>query len=161
MKPFDLSVNFSVGDARNVARLRHIMSLGTDRVEKLLLLVIGSKPQNTIAPVALVLRAPNKTSAPAACVHSPQLRVLRFGFLQDGDVGVGVFPQRQEILIRGPGSDRVALHSVSAGQAEAGQRAPWRVRHQAAVVDELLKFRCCRDVVVEREISFSTQINRA
>ena len=23
-----------------------------------------------------------------------QLRVLRFGFLQDGDVGVGVFPER-------------------------------------------------------------------
>jgi hypothetical protein len=28
-----------------------------------------------------------------------QLGVLRFGFLQDGDVGVGVFPQREEILI--------------------------------------------------------------
>jgi hypothetical protein len=26
-----------------------------------------------------------------------QLRVLRFGLLQDGDVGVGVFPERQEI----------------------------------------------------------------
>jgi hypothetical protein len=31
-----------------------------------------------------------------------QLRVLRFGFLQDGDVGVGVFPEGEEILIRPP-----------------------------------------------------------
>src|ERR1039457_2250071 len=28
-----------------------------------------------------------------------QLRVLRFGFLQDGDVGVGVFPEGKEILV--------------------------------------------------------------
>jgi len=28
-----------------------------------------------------------------------QLRVLGFGFLQDGDAGVGVFPERQEILV--------------------------------------------------------------
>jgi hypothetical protein len=28
-----------------------------------------------------------------------QLRVLGFGFLQDGDVGIGVFPEREEILI--------------------------------------------------------------
>ena len=28
-----------------------------------------------------------------------QLRVFRLGFLQDGDVGVGIFPQRQKILI--------------------------------------------------------------
>ena len=39
------------------------------------------------------LRAPNKTSTPAAWVRSLQLCVLRFGLLQDGDVGVGVFPQ--------------------------------------------------------------------
>src|ERR1700689_4123137 len=28
-----------------------------------------------------------------------QLGVLRLGFLQDGDVGVGVFPEREEVLI--------------------------------------------------------------
>jgi len=28
-----------------------------------------------------------------------QLRVLGFGFLEDGDVGVGVFPESKEILI--------------------------------------------------------------
>ena len=32
-----------------------------------------------------------------------QLCVLRLGFLQDGDVGVGVFPEREEVLIGGAG----------------------------------------------------------
>ena len=32
---------------------------------------------------------------------SLQLRVLGFGLLQDGYVGVGVFPQREEILVVG------------------------------------------------------------
>ena len=31
--------------------------------------------------------------------NSLQLRVLRFGLLQDGDVGIGVFPEGEEILI--------------------------------------------------------------
>jgi hypothetical protein len=28
-----------------------------------------------------------------------QLRVLRFGFFQDGDVRVGVFPEREEFFV--------------------------------------------------------------
>jgi len=44
-----------------------------------------------------------------------QLRVLRLGLLQDGDVGVGVFPERQKILIGRLGSGGVALHGRGAG----------------------------------------------
>jgi hypothetical protein len=29
--------------------------------------------------------------------------IFRLGFLQDGDVGVGVFPEREEVLIGGSG----------------------------------------------------------
>jgi hypothetical protein len=32
-----------------------------------------------------------------------QLRVLPLGFFQDGNVGVGVFPQREKILVGGAG----------------------------------------------------------
>src|ERR1035441_9322004 len=38
-----------------------------------------------------------------------QLRVLRFGFLQDRDVGVGVFPEGEEILV---GSERPSAGGV-------------------------------------------------
>jgi hypothetical protein len=32
-------------------------------------------------------------------VRSLQLRVLRLGLLQDGDVGIGVFPRGKELLV--------------------------------------------------------------
>jgi hypothetical protein len=41
-----------------------------------------------------------------------QLCVFRLGLLQDGDVGVGVFPECEEILIGGLCLGGVALHGV-------------------------------------------------
>jgi hypothetical protein len=41
-----------------------------------------------------------------------QLRVLRFSFLQDGNVGVGVFPEGEEVLVGG-----LALDAVACSQA--------------------------------------------
>ena len=41
-----------------------------------------------------------------------QLRVLGLGSLQDGDVGVGVFPEIEEVLVRGAGFSAVALHDI-------------------------------------------------
>ena len=46
-----------------------------------------------------------------------QLGVLRLGGDKDGNVKVGVLPQREEILIRDPGFDGVALQRVGAGEA--------------------------------------------
>jgi hypothetical protein len=37
-----------------------------------------------------------------------QLRVLRLGLLEDGDVGVGVLPEGEEVVIGGAGPGRVA-----------------------------------------------------
>jgi hypothetical protein len=41
-----------------------------------------------------------------------QLGILGFGGDEDGNVGVGVFPQSEEILIGGAGLRDVALHNV-------------------------------------------------
>jgi hypothetical protein len=46
-----------------------------------------------------------------------QLGVLRFGFLQDGDVGVGVFPEGKEILISSFRFGGVAGEGVGTGQS--------------------------------------------
>ena len=43
-----------------------------------------------------------------------ELNVLRLGLLQDGDVGVGVFPKREEIAIHSPCFGNVTCHRVSA-----------------------------------------------
>jgi hypothetical protein len=44
-----------------------------------------------------------------------QLRVLRFGFLQDGDVGVGVFPECEEIFVGGERPDAGVLRARARG----------------------------------------------
>ena len=49
-----------------------------------------------------------------------QLRVLRFGFFQDRDVRVGVFPEGEEVLIGGFRFGGVACHRVSATDIEMG-----------------------------------------
>jgi hypothetical protein len=46
-----------------------------------------------------------------------QLRVVRFCNDEDGNVGIGVFPQRKEILIRRLGFGCVALQHIGAGAA--------------------------------------------
>jgi hypothetical protein len=38
-----------------------------------------------------------------------QLGVFRFGFFQDGNIGISVFPQCEEIFVGGAGFRRVAL----------------------------------------------------
>jgi hypothetical protein len=41
-----------------------------------------------------------KKAIPVSFIAPLHLRVLGFGFLEDGDVGVGVFPEREEVLGR-------------------------------------------------------------
>ena len=50
-----------------------------------------------------------------------QRRVLGLGSDQDRNVGVGVLPELEEILIGGPGSVGVALYCVSAAELKACQ----------------------------------------
>ncbi len=54
---------------------------------------------------------------------SLQLRVLRLGVLQDGDFGIGVFPEGEEILVSGAGLGVVALESVGASDAKTSESA--------------------------------------
>src|ERR1039458_5416417 len=58
-----------------------------------------------------------------------QSRILRFGLLVDGDVGVGVFPEGEEILICGAGFIArggvcCGIERVSAGQSETAASLP-------------------------------------
>jgi hypothetical protein len=53
-----------------------------------------------------------------------QLGIFRFGGDKDGDFGVGVFPEREEILICRLGLGGVTLHRVGSGQSQPGKRTP-------------------------------------
>jgi hypothetical protein len=50
-----------------------------------------------------------------------QFGELGLGLLQDGDVGVGVFPEGEEVLVGCAGSGSVALHGESATELKMGK----------------------------------------
>ena len=56
-----------------------------------------------------------------------QFRVLGFGFFQDGNIRVGIFPQREEILVGSAGAGTVA------GEARARPNCRWDSEHSGAV----------------------------
>jgi len=63
-----------------------------------------------------------------------QLPVLSLRLLQNRNVGIGVFPEGEEVLIGGFGFGGVALHGIRSTQLEMSQYAPakftpiWRDR---------------------------------
>jgi len=58
--------------------------------------------------------------------------VFRLRLLQHGNIGVGVFPEREEILIGRPSFGCVSFHGVSTPQSQPGQRTPTATSIKAA-----------------------------
>jgi hypothetical protein len=58
---------------------------------------------------------------------------------QDGDVGVGVFPKREEILIGRFCLGGVALQGVGVGKSTVSQSSDRFVAHNAAMVEDFLE----------------------
>ena len=63
-----------------------------------------------------------------------QLGELGLGLVDAGEVGVGVFPEREEVVIGGLRFDHIALQGVGAGEAEMGQLPLRRQWPDAAMV---------------------------
>jgi hypothetical protein len=63
-----------------------------------------------------------------------QLRVLRFSFLQDGNVGVGVSPEGEEIPVRGLCPEPVARQCVGTSDFKLGKGSGYVVLHDTAVI---------------------------
>jgi len=70
---------------------------------------------------------------------SIQLGVFGFSGDEDGDVGVGIFPERKEILIRSLGFRSVALQRRGAGETKMRERADGFVDDDSAVVEYFLE----------------------
>jgi hypothetical protein len=58
---------------------------------------------------------------------------------QDGNIGIGVFPQRQEVLLSGVAFRGVTLERVGPCQAKMGQRAHRKFPHNSRVINDFLK----------------------
>ena len=104
----------------------------------------------------------------AAVAELLQLRVLRLGLLVDGNIRIGVLPQRQEILVRrqrsnprrvGVRARRVLrLQSIRAGHAQPRQRSCPAVPHHAAAVENLLELGCRFLALSRRQVGLSAYV---
>jgi hypothetical protein len=68
-----------------------------------------------------------------------QLRVFCFGLLQEGDVRVGVFPERGEVLVGALGFALVSRQNVGPAQFQVRQCADGLTPDDAGVIENLLK----------------------
>src|SRR5438552_238370 len=89
-----------------------------------------------------------------------QLRVLCLGLLQDEDVGVGVFPEREEVLVCVLCFGCVAVHCVGSSKLKMRERAQREVHHETRTVENLLEL--SRGVVapMKQQVRLATQIDR-
>jgi hypothetical protein len=75
-----------------------------------------------------------------------------FGFAEDWDVGIGIFPQREEFLIGGAGLGVVAGEGFGARDADVRESAGQAILNEAAMVENLLEFRRGGASLLAREI---------
>jgi hypothetical protein len=66
---------------------------------------------------------------------SIQLCILSLGLLQNGDVGVSVLPEREEIIIGGAGFGSVALQSVGPRKAQMRERASDEILYDVPAIE--------------------------
>jgi len=118
---------------------------------------------------------------------SLQFRVFRLSLLQDGDVGVGVFPEDEEVLVGGAGLGEggawerghlarsllfptggrdarapsyAGFQCVRSAQAQVRQRADRLVQDDARVVENFLEFGGCRGTLVRGQVRLAPQVDR-
>ena len=88
-----------------------------------------------------------------------QLRILRLGFFQNRDVGVGVFPEREEILIGSLGFSGVALHGIGSADLEMRECPDGFVEHNSAMVEDFLELGSGFVALMRGQIGFATHVD--
>src|SRR5208283_2492843 len=97
--------------------------------------------------------------ASAMCSHLLQFRVLCLCLLENGNVGVGVFPEGEEILIGCARLGDVTLQGVCASKVEMAQCTDGPVLHNPAMVEDLLELGYCFAALMRGQICFSSHVD--
>src|SRR6516165_8873409 len=84
-----------------------------------------------------------------------QLRVLGLGLFQNWGVGVCVFPDVEEVLVRRLRLGGITCHRVSTADLKVSQRPCHKVPYDAPVIQEFLEFGSCGPSVVCQQISLA------
>src|SRR5580658_4692911 len=88
-----------------------------------------------------------------------QLCILRLCPHQKSCVGVGVLPDRKELLIGSLGLGGIARQGIGPRQPEVRERTNWLVSNNSGMVDNLLKLARCRGALFGREIRLAAQVD--
>ena len=103
------------------------------RAEMILAPVIGRRMDGTLFSEATEAQRKPRSEL------SGQLCVFCLGLPEDRCIWIGVFPEREEILIGGARLSLVALQRVSAGQAETAERSDRPESDETPMVKNLLE----------------------
>jgi hypothetical protein len=98
----------------------------------------------------------NSVSVLRSAVNSLELCVLRLGLPEDGDIGIGVFPQREKILVSGACFERIALERVGTPELQMSQRTDGFIQNNPAMVEDFLKLCRCFSAFMDGKIGFSS-----
>src|SRR5438034_59848 len=79
--------------------------------------------------------------------------------IQNGDVRVGVLPQREEFLIGSTGFGGVALHSIGSAELEMRQCADRFVENDSAMVENFLELNSGLVALMPGQIGFAAHID--
>ena len=88
-----------------------------------------------------------------------QFCVFCGGLGQDGDVGVGVFPEGEESGVGGAGFWGVADEAIGAGETEMGQSADGFIAHHAMPIQDFLKLRSSWSSLMSSKVSLTADID--
>jgi hypothetical protein len=84
-----------------------------------------------------------------------KLCVFGFGFFEDGEVRVGVSPEREEFRIGRTGLGRLTLHGACSADLEIRECSDGLDDHNPAMVEDFLEFSGGFAALTRCQISFS------
>jgi len=87
-----------------------------------------------------------------------QSRIFRLCLLENRDFEVGVFPECEEVLIRGFCLGGVALHRVGTTELEVSQGSDRLVHNDLSMVDDFREFGCGFTAPMRGQVRLSTHI---
>ncbi len=91
-------------------------------------------------------------------IRLPQSRVLGFGMPVDRNVGISIFPERKEILIRLAHGGLVAHHGLRPGKLQVGDRSKGPFVRPARMFEDLLELRNSLRWLAQFKIRVATDI---
>src|SRR4029077_4761171 len=88
-----------------------------------------------------------------------QLGVFGLRFFEDGNIGVGVLPEDEEILVGSLGFGGITGHLIRARQAEMGQGGSKKIPQDAAMIEHFLKLGSRLAAFVLLQVGLAAKIN--